>query len=47
MCRLKDFGPSVVAMDTNGNSTYADVDKNVQENLLIAEKRLGIINDKG
>ena len=44
VCRLKDFGPLVVAMDTNGNSIYADVDKKVQENLLIAEKKLGIIN---
>jgi len=42
-CRLKNFGPLVVAMDTNGNSIYADVDKKVQEKLPIIEKELGLI----
>lgn len=41
--KVKDFGPLVVAMDTKGESIYADIDRLVQERLFKIEKELNLI----
>lgn len=40
--RVKDFGPLVVAMDSHGNSLYAEVKGEVQKRLPEIYKKLGI-----
>lgn len=40
--RVKDFGPLTVAMDSHGNSLYAEVEKRIQEKLPEIYKELGI-----
>ncbi|HIH77962.1 MAG TPA: fumarate hydratase [Halobacteria archaeon] len=41
--KVKDFGPLVVAMDTKGESIYANIDRLVQERLLKIEKELNLV----
>ncbi|MBC7108413.1 MAG: fumarate hydratase C-terminal domain-containing protein [Methanomassiliicoccales archaeon] len=39
---VKDFGPLIVAIDTNGESLYEQVERNVMSNLLAVRQMLGL-----
>ncbi|MCQ5375991.1 MAG: FumA C-terminus/TtdB family hydratase beta subunit [Methanomassiliicoccales archaeon] len=39
---VKDFGPLIVAIDTNGESLYERVEESVANNLLVVRKMLGL-----
>ena len=38
----KNFGPLIVSIDTNGNSLYENVEKNVEKSVVKVRKRLGL-----
>ncbi len=39
---VEEFGPLTVGMDASGNSLYEDVARQIEQNTIVARKRLGL-----